>query len=133
MVATHPEPSEMCLTVFGADFSRYNGFRLLACNTWPVCFVDQRGDLLPRVMHATKTTIKARIQMGKILKQITYSLIGTLLGIGLVAGIAAEWADQKINQVSRMLDQKIQHVEAAPARAANNAWQSIKQAASDLW
>ena len=71
--------------------------------------------------------------MGKILKQITYSLIGTLLGIGLVAGIAAEWADQKINQVSRMLDQKIQHVEAAPARAANNAWQSIKQAASDLW
>lgn len=71
--------------------------------------------------------------MTNAMKQITFSLIGTLLGLGIAAAFAADWVDYKINEVSRMVDHKINHITTAPARAATNAWEAMKQAASGMW
>lgn len=71
--------------------------------------------------------------MGNAVKQIAYSLIGTLLAVGIAGMVAADWVDYKIREVSILADEKIAKVTNAPARAAANTWEAVKQAASDLW
>jgi len=71
--------------------------------------------------------------MNNAFKQITCSLIGTLLAVGIAGMVAADWVDYKIREVSYMVDQKIDDVANAPARAASNTWEAIKHAASDVW
>ncbi|APZ94535.1 hypothetical protein [Fuerstiella marisgermanici] len=71
--------------------------------------------------------------MGNAMKHITCSLIGTLLAVGIAGMVAADWVDYKINEVSVMIDQKIADVANAPARAAANTWEAVKEAASDIW
>ena len=71
--------------------------------------------------------------MVQAIKQITYSLIGTLLGVGIAGIVAADWINYKIREVSIIADQKIAEITNAPARAAANTWDAVKEAASDLW
>ena len=71
--------------------------------------------------------------MSNALKQIAYSMIGTLLVGAMVACVLVDWADRKVDQVSRMVDQKIDNITNAPARAATNAWEAVKQAADDIF
>jgi hypothetical protein len=70
--------------------------------------------------------------MNDAIKQITYTFIGTLMGMSVAGLVAAEWVDQKVNHVSRMFDQKVADVVNAPARAATSVWEAAKQAASDI-
>jgi len=71
--------------------------------------------------------------MGNAMKQITCSLIGTLLAAGIAGMVAADWVDHKIREVSYMIDQKIDDVANAKVRPAANTWDAVKQAASDTW
>lgn len=74
-----------------------------------------------------------RIAVGNAMRQITYSLIGTLLGAAIVGYYASAWVDIKIREVSHLVDQKIDNVVNAPARAATNTWEAVRQAASEIW
>ena len=71
--------------------------------------------------------------MANALKLITCSLIGTLLAIAIAGVVIEDWVDHKINEVSTMVDYKINNILTTPSRAATTAWESLKQAASDLW
>lgn len=56
--------------------------------------------------------------MANALKLITCSLIGTLLAIAITGVVIEDWVDHKINEVSVMVDYKINNVLTTPARAA---------------
>ncbi|GAB5440088.1 MAG: hypothetical protein Fues2KO_04370 [Fuerstiella sp.] len=71
--------------------------------------------------------------MDNAIKQITCAMIGTLMGMAIAGYVAAEWVDDKVEDVSQMIDQKIADVANAPARAASNAWEGVKNAAFSVW
>ncbi|MEZ6128906.1 MAG: hypothetical protein R3C59_09505 [Planctomycetaceae bacterium] len=71
--------------------------------------------------------------MANALKLITCNLIGTLLAIAIAGVVIEDWVDHKINEVSVMVDYKINNVLTTPARAATNAWESLKQAAGEIF